>query len=86
MLAQVLAPAQGTLFPAHELMVVTSAVAALIRDGKGHLLASAIQTGRDAGMVPLERTLAALVKSGKVTRAAARDAANDPFALDQLLQ
>jgi len=61
-------------FPAYEKMIVTSAVAAQIRDGKVHQIPTLIQTGRDAGMVPLDRTLAALVRTGKVTAAAARDA------------
>jgi twitching motility protein PilT len=75
----------GGLVPAHEKMVVTSAVAAQIREGKVHQIPSLIQTGRDAGMVPLERSLAALVRAGKVTRAAAREAAHDPAALDAQL-
>ena len=86
-LTQVLVPAvtPPLRYPAHELMTVTSAVAAHIRDGKVHQLPTAIQTGRDDGMVPLERTLAQLVRTGRVTRAAARDAAADPAALDALL-
>ncbi len=86
-LTQVLVPAAtpGARFPAHELLVVNAAVASQIRDGKVHHLPTAIQTGRDDGMVPLERTLAAMVRTGRVTRAAARDAANDPAALDDLL-
>ncbi|HWM87461.1 MAG TPA: PilT/PilU family type 4a pilus ATPase [Kofleriaceae bacterium] len=67
-LTQHLLPAQGgASLPAIELMIVNSAVASLIRDGKTHQLASAIQTGRDDGMIPLDRSLADLVEAGAVT-------------------
>ncbi len=56
----------GGRVPAVELMVATPAVASLIRDGKTHQLASAIQTGRDDGMIPLDRSLADLVDAGAV--------------------
>jgi twitching motility protein PilT len=79
-------PVPPARFPAYEKLVVTAAVASQIRDGKLHQIASLIQTGRDAGMVPLERTLAALVRAGKVARTAAREAALDPVALDDLLR
>jgi twitching motility protein PilT len=57
----------GARVPAVELMVNNSAVASLIRDGKSHQVATAIQTGRDDGMIPLDRSLADLVESGTVT-------------------
>jgi twitching motility protein PilT len=86
-LTQVLVPGvtPPARLPAHEVLTVSSGVAANIREGKVHQLATAIQTGRDDGMVPLERTLATLVRAGRITRAAARDAANDVAALDQLM-
>jgi twitching motility protein PilT len=68
----------GRRVPALEIMMGTYAVAALIRDGKTHQLASAIQTGRDDGMVPLERSLVDLVRSGRITRETAARAARDP--------
>jgi twitching motility protein PilT len=64
--------------PALEIMMVTYAVAAQVREGKTHQLASAIQTGRDDGMVPLERSLVDLVRSGCITRETAARAARDP--------
>jgi twitching motility protein PilT len=67
-LTQHLLPAAGSAarFPAIELLVANPAVSSLIRDGKTHQLASAIQTGRDDGMIPLDRSLAGLVESGAV--------------------
>src|SRR5262249_24660555 len=52
--------------PVVELLVAPPATAALIRDGKSHQLASAIQTGRDDGMIPLERSLADRVDAREI--------------------
>ena len=51
---------------AFELVPVTPAVANIMRKGDLHTLPTAIQSGRDAGMIPLERTLARLIDSGTV--------------------
>jgi twitching motility protein PilT len=65
------AQSPGGRVPAIDLMMNTSAVAAHIRDGKNHQLASAIQTGRDEGMIPLDRSLAELVEARAVAYEAA---------------
>jgi twitching motility protein PilT len=57
----------GARVPAIELLIGTPAVASLIRDGKTHQLSSAIQIGRDDGMIPLDRSLADLVDAGAVS-------------------
>jgi len=57
----------GGRIPAIELVPVTPAVANLMRKGDLQMLASAIQTGRDAGMIPLERSLARMLDSGAVS-------------------
>ncbi len=72
--------------PAIELMRTTSAVAAHIREDKTHQLESAIQTGRNAGMIPLELSLARLVHSGRVDRSEAESLARDPSLLGELLR
>ena len=56
----------GGRAPAIELVPVTAAVANLMRKGDLQMLPSAIQTGRDAGMIPLERSLARLLDAGTV--------------------
>jgi twitching motility protein PilT len=56
----------GGRAPAIELVPVTPAVCNIIRKGDLHTLPTAIQSGRDAGMVPLERSLARLIDSGAV--------------------
>lgn len=52
---------------AAEVVPVTTAVANLIRKGELHTLPTAINTGRDAGMIPLERSLARLLDAGTVS-------------------
>ncbi len=52
---------------AAELMVCTSGIKNLIREGKTHQIYSAIQAGAQHGMVAMDQSLATLVKSGKVT-------------------
>jgi twitching motility protein PilT len=49
-----------------EVVPVTTAVANIIRTGDLHTLPTAIQAGREAGMIPLERSLAKLIDSGQV--------------------
>ncbi|MBI4248452.1 MAG: type IV pilus twitching motility protein PilT [Elusimicrobia bacterium] len=46
---------------AREVMVMTSAIGSLIREGKTHLLYSAIETGRKFGMISMDQHLAELV-------------------------
>ena len=76
-LTQHLLPATAGRVPAIELCLGTPAVGALIRDGRTHQLASAIQTGRDEGMIPLDRSLAERVSAGEVTLEAAAAVAPD---------
>ncbi|HEY0190562.1 MAG TPA: PilT/PilU family type 4a pilus ATPase [Kofleriaceae bacterium] len=67
----------GGRAPAIELVPITTAVANLMRKGDLQMLASAIQTGRDAGMIPLERSLARLADAGTVSPQALRAIAAD---------
>ncbi len=54
-----------------ERVPITTAIAALIRKDELQMLRTHLQTGRDAGMVPLERNLARLVRAGLVEPALA---------------
>lgn len=66
-IAQRLIPSlQGDLVPAVEIMLPSSAVRSVIREGKTHQLDNVISTSFDQGMVSLERALAQLVNDGKV--------------------
>ena len=65
---------------------ITAAIANLIRKGELHQLASTIQTGRDQGMITLERHLAKLVKDQIITSVVARRAAQDVEQFDAALR
>jgi twitching motility protein PilT len=67
----------GGRVPAIELVPITVAVANLMRKGDLQMLPSAIQTGRDAGMIPLERSLARLLETGAVSSQAVKAIAAD---------
>ncbi len=85
-IAQRLLPREGGgRVLAAEVLRGTPAVASAIRDGKTGTLRSAMQAGRSAGMIPLERCLADLVRGRALSHEAARHAANDPDALAQYL-
>ncbi len=58
---------------AMEILSVTDACAAMIRDDKVHLLLSAIQSGKQHGMMCLDQELARLVRRGIVTEPDAID-------------
>jgi twitching motility protein PilT len=59
----------------------THTVASLIREGKTAQIATVLQSGGKEGMMPLERCLADLVRSGRVGSADAAAQANDLDAL-----
>ena len=66
---------------ARETMIITHAIANLIREGKTHQLYSAIETGAKQGMCTLETSLAELVRERLVTLDEAFSKANNPEAL-----
>lgn len=71
--------------PALEVLRATHAVASLIREGKTAQLHGVIQSSKKDGMIPLERCLAEMVRTGEITLDDARAAANDPAALTTFL-
>jgi twitching motility protein PilT len=67
--AQQLIPStDGGRHPAVEILMSTSGVRNLIRRGEDHQIYTAISTGRNAGMISMEQSLADLVRSGRVNR------------------
>lgn len=62
---------------AREVMIVNSAVANLIREGKTHQIYNAIEMGAQFGMKSLDKDLAGLVRKGTVTFEAALGKANN---------
>jgi twitching motility protein PilT len=71
---------------AREVMVVTSAISAIIREAKTHQIYSAIQTGGKLGMCTMEQSLAKLYLEGLITAEDAMGKANHPQELKSLAQ
>jgi twitching motility protein PilT len=68
-----------------ETLVPTPAVRNLIREGKTHQIASAMQTGGATGMQTLDTSLAGLVRQGKITQRMAESRSSTPDELRRLL-
>ena len=76
----------GERVPAVEVLRASYAVAAQIREAKTHQLATQIQLGKDEGMIPFERSLVDLVRTGRITRETALAAAPSPEDLERWLK
>lgn len=63
---------------AYEIMHVNPAVANLIREGRGHQLASQLQLGRKQGMIELDARLREMLDAGLITLETAREQAKNP--------
>ncbi|MCS7151213.1 MAG: type IV pili twitching motility protein PilT, partial [Endomicrobia bacterium] len=63
---------------AREVMIVTPAIANLIREGKTHQIYTAIETGAKYGMISLDRSLLELVRKGLVSLEDAVSKAQNP--------
>jgi twitching motility protein PilT len=63
---------------AREIMIVTPAIANLIREGKTHQIYGAIDTSARVGMISLDKALADLAKKGLITTEEALSKANRP--------
>jgi twitching motility protein PilT len=70
---------------AQEIMVVTPAIANLIREGKTSQVYSAIQTGGKLGMITLEKALADLYKAGTISFEVAMAKTSRPDELQRLI-
>ncbi len=71
---------------AAEILVATSAVRNIIREGKNHQLDAVIQTGGDLGMQSMDKTLSGLVQAGQVTFEEARNFAVDLGEFDRMMR
>ncbi len=69
-----------------EVMVATAAIRNLIREGKVHQIASAMQAGGRFGMQTMDAALAELVRRGTVTETLARERCQDPDVFDAIMQ
>jgi twitching motility protein PilT len=83
---QLLPTADGTgRVAATEVLVPTSAVRNLIREGKTHQIYSALQTGATHGMQTMDASLAELVRGHKITRELAESRSTSPEELRRLM-
>ncbi|MFZ5644794.1 MAG: type IV pilus twitching motility protein PilT [Bacillota bacterium] len=69
-----------------ELMLATTAVRNMIREGKEHMIYTAMQTGRSQGMQTMDQSLASLCAAGKISRETALLRCVDKVELERLLQ
>lgn len=70
---------------AHEVLIVNAAVRNMIRHNKGANIRSAMQTGAREGMMTMDKSLAILANSGKVSLDEARSRAQDTGEFDKLV-
>lgn len=71
---------------ASEILFATPAVRSVIREGKGYLIDNIIETSAELGMHLLERSLAGLVKTGRISQETALRFALRPELLYKLLR
>lgn len=77
---------KGGLIPAVEVMITNAAVRSLIRDGRVQQLNLAIETGADAGMISLNRSLADLVRRKEISIEQAEFYSLNPSELRMLIR
>jgi twitching motility protein PilT len=70
---------------ASEVLIATSAVRNLIREGKVHQIYSVMQAGGRFGMRTMDASLADLVRTGRITHRLAMERSHDPEELTRLV-
>ena len=68
---------------AREIMIVTPAIANLIREGKTHMIYSSVETGTKYGMINMDSHLAQLVREKKISLVDAMSRAHHPEQVKQ---
>jgi twitching motility protein PilT len=71
---------------ASEILVVTPAIRALIRDDKAHQIQSIVQTGGKVGMKTMNQSVFDLYRAGVITHEDAIDSSPDPTEMLRLMQ
>ncbi len=75
----------GGLIPAFELLINNKAVSNLVREKRTHELNTVIETGSEAGMIDMNRSLAELVARGEISMESAYQYSLNPNMLQKLL-
>jgi len=76
----------GSRVPAYEVLMASSSIRSIIREGKTFLIDNVIQTSGDQGMISFEACLRDLIKAGKISPQVAEEHSIRPEALLRLLQ
>jgi len=76
---------KGGRIASFEVLLATPAVRNLIREGKTHQIDNVIATSLDFGMLTLERSLADLIKQGKVSLEEAKKHSSNPSNLARIV-
>ena len=77
---------KGGLIPAIEVMIATTAIRTLIRDNRPRQLDLVIETSQDIGMIPLDRSLADLVRKKEISMERAEFYSSSPMELRNQLK
>jgi len=67
-------------------MFGTAAIKTSIREGKTHLIDGILETSQETGMITLEKSLASLIKSGKISLDLAQNWSLRPELLARLVR
>ncbi len=81
---QLMPDIDGGMVPAFEIMHVNNAVSSMIRDNKTHQIDSLIAASAAEGMVSMNKSIADLLKDGKITEETATRFSPDPQQLMRL--
>ncbi|MEK7138758.1 MAG: PilT/PilU family type 4a pilus ATPase [Patescibacteria group bacterium] len=77
---------KGGLIPAVEVMIATPAVRTLVRDNRPRQLDLVIETSQDVGMIPMDRSLADLVRKKEISIDKAKFYSSNPMELTNQLR
>ncbi len=76
----------GSLIPVFEVMVATTGIRNMIRDGKVHQIDAAIQTGAEMGMMSMDSSLSKLYLEGLISMDTAEEFARDVSMLKKSIE
>ena len=82
---QLLPDVHGGQIPAFEIMQMTPAIRAMIRDCKNHQIAGAIASGSADGMISMDQSILQLYRQGHITKETALDHADNPEQMSRMM-
>ena len=83
---QLLPDTQGGMVPAFEILRMTGAVRAMIREGRNHQIAAAIAAGGREGMVSMDDAILKLYRAGRITAETALHYCDNPEAFRRKME